>query len=238
MATFSIKLKKKKEIAADTFAFYWQVPEDFTFKAGQFADFTLIDPPETDEEGNTRAFSFVYAPHENELVTTTRIRDSAYKRVLRDLKEGTEVSFDGPHGGFTLHKTESTPAVFIIGGIGITPVRSMIAQALKEGTSHQITLLFSNKTLKDAPFLEEFEQLAKEHDNFTFVPVMTRSNEDEWNGERGHINEELLKRHVKDVEAPIYYLSGPADMVQAMQEMLIAAGANEDNIRMEEFSGY
>lgn len=238
MAKFTIKLKKKEEVAEDTIAFHWDAPDDFAFKAGQFADFTLIDPPETDEEGNTRAFSFVYAPKENELVTTTRIRDSAFKRVLRDLKEGDEVSFDGPHGGFTLHKTESTPAVFVIGGIGITPVRSMIVQALKEGTDHQITLLFSNKTPKDAPFLEEFEQLAKQHDNFTFVPVMTRSSEEEWSGERGHIDADMLKRHVKDIASPIYYLSGPADMVQSMQEMLVEAGANEDNIRMEEFSGY
>ncbi|MDY0405133.1 FAD-dependent oxidoreductase [Virgibacillus sp. 179-BFC.A HS] len=171
-------------------------------------------------------------------MTTTRIRNTAFKRVLRDLKEGTEVSFDGPHGGFTLHKTETTPAVFVIGGIGITPVRSMIVQALKENTSHQMTLLYSNKTPKDAPFLDEFEQLAKEHDNFTFVPVMTRASKDEWKGEHGHIDEDMLKRYVKDVSAPIYYLSGPADMVQAMHEMLVKAGANEDNIRMEEFSGY
>lgn len=238
MAKLTIKLKKKEEVADDTFAFHWEVPEDFTFKAGQFADFTLIDPPETDEEGNTRAFSFVHSPSENEVVTTTRIRDSAFKKTLHNLKEGTEVEFDGPNGGFTLHKTESTPAVFVIGGIGITPVRSMIAEALKKDTDHDITLLFSNKTPKDAPFLKEFEQMAKDHDNFKFVPVMTRTSKDEWDGESGHIDEDMLKRHVSEVEKPIYYLSGPADMVQAMQEMLVQAGANEDNIRLEEFSGY
>jgi len=238
MAKFTIKLKKKVEVADDTYAFYWEVPEDFTFKAGQFAEFTLIDPPQTDEEGNTRVFSFVHSPYEKEVVTATRIRDSAFKQTLRDLEEGTEVTFAGPFGGFTLHKTESTPAVFVIGGIGITPVRSMIAQALNEGTKHDITLLYSNKTPQDAPFLEEFEQMAKEHDNFKFVPVMTRTSEDEWDGENGHIDADMLKRHVDDVSKPIYYLSGPANMVQAMNDMLVEAGANEDNIRLEEFSGY
>lgn len=238
MAKFTIKLKKKEEVADDTYAFYWEVPEDFTFKAGQFAEFTLIDPPQTDEEGNTRVFSFVHSPYENEVVTATRLRDSAFKQTLHDLEEGTEVTFEGPFGGFTLHKTESTPAVFVIGGIGITPVRSMIAQALNEGTDHDITLLYSNKTPKDAPFLEEFEQMAKEHDNFKFVPVMTRTNKDEWDGENGHIDADMLKRHVSDVAKPIYYLSGPANMVQAMKDMLVEAGANEDNIRLEEFSGY
>lgn len=238
MAKFPIKLKKKEEVATDTYAFYWEVPEEFTFKAGQFANFTLIDPPETDDEGNSRAFSFINSPNEKEMVITTRIRNSAYKKNLKELKEGTEVKFSGPYGGFTLHKTESTPAVFVIGGIGVTPVRSMIAHALSEGTNHQITLFYSNKTPQDAPFLEEFEQLAKEHDNFTFIPVMTRTSKDEWDGEGGHIDKEMLNRHMKDIEKPIYYLSGPADMVQSMEEVLIDAGANEDNIRMEEFSGY
>lgn len=238
MGKYTLKLKKKEMVADDTMAFYWEMPDGFEFRAGQMGDFTLIDPEETDSEGNTRAFSFVYAPSEDKLVMTTRLRDSAFKRELKDLPEGAEVEFDGPNGHFTLHKTESTPAVFVIGGIGITPVRSMIAEALNQGTSHDLTLLYSNKTPEDAPFLSDFEKMAEKHDNFTFVPVMTRAKENEWNGERGHIDADMLKRHVKDVSAPIYYLSGPADMVQSMYDMLVEAGANEDNIRAEEFSGY
>ncbi|MBM7599240.1 ferredoxin-NADP reductase [Virgibacillus halotolerans] len=236
MATYTIKLKKKELVAKDTMAFHWEMPNGFEFKAGQLGEFTLIDPSETDEEGNTRPFSFVYAPSENELVTTTRLRDSAFKRVLKDLSEGSEVEFDAPHGNFTLHKTESTPAVFIIGGIGITPIRSMIAEATNKKTDHDLTLLYSNKTPDDAPFLSDFEDMADENGNFTFVPVMTRT--EDWDGESGHIDADMLKRHISDVSKPIYYLSGPADMVQAMQKMLIEAGANEDNIRAEEFSGY
>ena len=236
MATYTIKLKKKELVAKDTMAFHWEMPNGFEFKAGQLGEFTLIDPSETDEEGNTRPFSFVYAPSENELVTTTRLRDSAFKRVLKDLSEGSEVEFDAPHGNFTLHKTESTPAVFIIGGIGITPIRSMIVEATNKKTDHDLTLLYSNKTPDDAPFLSDFEDMADENANFTFVPVMTRT--EDWDGESGHIDADMLKRHISDVSKPIYYLSGPADMVQAMQKMLIEAGANEDNIRAEEFSGY
>ncbi len=233
-----IKLRKKEKIARDTIACYWEKPDGFEFKAGQFGDFTLIDPSETDEKGNTRAFSFVNAPSENELVTATRIRDSAYKRELENLTAGAEVKFDGPSGNFKLHKTESTPAVFIIGGIGITPIRSMIAEATNQQTSHEMTLLFSNSTPKDAPFQSDFREFEKKNPNFTFVPVMTQADSDEWNGESGYIDEDMLKRYVSDVSAPIYYLSGPAGMVNAMYEMLVEAGANEDNIRAEEFSGY
>lgn len=238
LATYTLTLLDKHHIAKDTMAFHWECPEGFEFKAGQLGDFTLINPSEQDEKGNTRPFSFVYAPSEHKLITATRIRDTAFKRTLKDLPEGSKVEFDAPHGTFTLHKTESTPAVFVIGGIGITPIRSMIAEATKQKTAHDLTLLYSNKTPGDAPFLEDLEKLAEENPNFKFVPVMTRTNKDSWDGESGHIDAEMLKRHVPDVEKPIYYLSGPKNMVQAMYKMLVDAGANEDNIRSEEFSGY
>jgi len=238
MANSRIKLKKKEFVAKDTMAFHWEMPEGFEFKAGQLTHIKLINPSEIDEKGTERALSFVYAPSENELVTTTRLRDSAFKRELKDLPEGSEVEFDGANGSFTLHKTESTPAVFLIGGIGITPIRSMIAEATNQKTDHDLTLLYSNKTPEDAPFLSDFEDMEKRNRHFTFVPVMTRSDADEWSGERGHIDAELLKRYVSDINKPIYYLSGPSDMVEAMQKMLVDAGVNEDNIRSEEFAGY
>ncbi|WP_276325315.1 ferredoxin--NADP reductase [Oceanobacillus oncorhynchi] len=122
--------------------------------------------------------------------------------------------------------------------MGITPIRSMIAEATNQKTDHDLTLLYSNKTPEDAPFLSDFEDMEKRNRHFTFVPVMTRSDADEWSGERGHIDAELLKRYVSDINKPIYYLSGPGDMVEAMQKMLVDAGVNEDNIRSEEFAGY
>ncbi|CEI82741.1 Ferredoxin--NAD(P)(+) reductase CarAd [Oceanobacillus oncorhynchi] len=114
----------------------------------------------------------------------------------------------------------------------------MIAEATNQKTDHDLTLLYSNKTPEDAPFLSDFEDMEKRNRHFTFVPVMTRSDADEWSGERGHIDAELLKRYVSDINKPIYYLSGPGDMVEAMQKMLVDAGVNEDNIRSEEFAGY
>ena len=238
MAIYELKLLKKEMVVNGTMAFHWEKPEGFEFKAGQFGDMILVDPPETDEKGNIRAFSLVNAPFEENLVTATRMRDSAYKRTLQMLEEGAVVKFDGPHGSFTLHKTETTPAVFIIGGIGITPIRSMIAQATHDQLPHDMTLLYSNKTLKDAPFMSDLEGLSKKNPHFTFVPVITEAESGEWSGEKGFIDEGMLKRHVPDVSSPIYYLAGPAGMVQAMRQMLVKAGANEDNIRTEEFSGY
>lgn len=234
----NIKLVKKEPVAHETMAFHFTKPEGFTFRAGQFADLTLIAPPETDAEGNTRGFSIVAAPYETELVFATRLRDTAFKRVLRNLPVGAEVKLDAPYGDFTLHKTETTPAVFLIGGIGITPVRSMVAQATHDRTAHQLTLLHANRTLEDAPCQDEFDRLAQENPNFTFVPVLTAAVPAGWHGEHGRIDEAMLKRHISDLYAPIYYLAGPEGMVKAMRQLLVGVGVNEDNIKTEEFTGY
>lgn len=234
----NVKLIKKETIANGTMAFYFEKPEGFTFQAGQFADYTLIDPPETDDEGNTRGFSLVHAPFEDALVAATRMRDTAFKRVLKDMPIGTEVKLDAPYGDFTLHKTETTPAVFVIGGVGVTPVRSMVAQATHDRTAHKILLLHSSRTPDDLPFRADFERFAKENPNFSYIPIASDSAPDGWQGENGRINVAMIKKYVTDLSKPMYYLSGPPGMVKSMRQLLVDIGANEDNIRTEEFTGY
>jgi ferredoxin-NADP reductase len=236
--TTLIKLVDIETTARQTMVFYFEKPEGFEYRAGQFADFTLIDPPETDAEGNTRAFSFVTAPYEDRLAVATRMRDTAFKRALKGLSVGSEVKLDGPYGDFTLHKSEATPAVFIIGGIGVTPVRSMIAQATYDKTAHQITLLHANRTPADEPFAADFARFADENPNFKFVPVVTDVSDKGWSGELGQIDGEKIRRYVADPTVPIYYLSGPEAMVKAMRQLLVSLDVSEDNIRTEEFTGY
>lgn len=232
----NIKLIKKEEVANETMAFYFEKPEGFTFRAGQFGDFTLINPSETDEEGNVRGFSLASAPYENDLMVATRMRDTAFKRVFKGLQLGSEVKLDAPYGNFVLHQTKTTPAVFLTGGIGITPVRSIIAQATDDKLPHKIVLFYSNKTPQDSAFLLDLESSAKGNPNFIFVPVMTR--DETWQGEKGHITKDMLAKYIPDLTTPIYYLSGPASMVATMRQILTDAQVNEDNIRTEEFSGY
>ena len=104
MPNYKVKLKYKREIAEGTMAFHFEKPAGFVYKAGQFANCTLINPAETDAEGNTRAFSLASAPYEDDLMVATRMRDTAFKRVLKTMEPGTEVAPDAPHGSFPLHK--------------------------------------------------------------------------------------------------------------------------------------
>lgn len=80
------------------------------------------------------------------------------------------------------------------------------------------------------------EGFARENPHLSFVPV-TKDAPAEWSGEGGYMTPELLRQHVDDIEDPIYYTSGPAGMVTARRQMLVEAGANEDNQRTEEFTG-
>ncbi|MEO9004418.1 MAG: FAD-dependent oxidoreductase, partial [Ginsengibacter sp.] len=225
-------------VASDTMTFHFSKPAEFTFKSGQFADYTLIKPSETDTEGDTRGFS-LGAPYEDDIIFTTRMRDTAFKRNLETMATGTEVIFDGAYGSFTLQNNTKIPAVFLSGGIGITPVRSIVLQATHDKTAHKIFLFYANKTPKDAAFLDELTEVQKSNANFKLIASMTDiKGSNDWKGETGFFTKEMLQKYVGDLSIPIYYISGPASMVASIRKTLNEAAIDDDNIRTEEFTGY
>jgi ferredoxin-NADP reductase len=236
----TIKLKSRNEVAAGTTAFHFEKPPRFTFTPGQAGDFSLTNPPQTDKEGDKRSFSLASAPYEGDLIFATRMRDTAFKRSLETIPLGTEFVLDAPWGELTLHEDTSIPAVFLTGGIGITPVRSIVLQATRDKLDQTLVLFYSNRRPEDAAFLDELKQAEKDNPNFTLVATMTKLADSSrpWQGETGLIDPAMLKRHLKDITVPIYYISGPPEMVDAMQKMLSSAGVKSKNIRAEEFSGY
>lgn len=233
-------LLRKEQVAEGTMRFHFAKPEGFEYRAGQSMDLTLVEPPETDAEGNTRAFSLNSIPSEPELSITTRLRDTAFKRVLRDLEPGAPFVIDGPFGSFTLHENAARPAVFLSGGIGITPFYSIIRDAAARELPHKLFLFYSNRRPEDAAFLEELTALAAAHPQFSFIPTMTlmEQSSQPWQGERGFIDSAMISRHLAGVQDAIYYLAGPAAMVAAMRTALTGMGVSNDDIRTEEFSGY
>src|SRR5713226_4812609 len=125
MAAFESQLTGREEVAEGTMAFHFSKPAGFDFKAGQSMTVALVDPPETDAKGNRRNFSIVSAPFERDLMIATRMRDTAYKRVLKTMPIGTKLQLRGPGGMFALENDQRS-AVFLAGGIGITPFVSML----------------------------------------------------------------------------------------------------------------
>jgi len=221
-------------------AFYFDKPAGFAHQAGQNALFSLVDPPDTDAKGPSRTFSLASAPHEPELMIATRMRDTAFKRVLKSAALGTPVRLDGPSGVMALHADAARPAVFLAGGIGVTPFLSMARHAANNHLPHRITLFYANRRAEDAAFLDELRALEQSNRNYRLVATMSAAqiSSQPWKGETGFIRPDMLERYLTDLKSPVYYFAGPPGMAMAMQSMLEGLGVNENDMRSEEFYGY
>lgn len=240
MPNYKVELIKKEEVAEGTMAFYLEKPAGFQFKPGQFANLTLLNPPETDAEGNVRTLSIASAPFETDLMFATRMRDTAFKRVLKAMPLGAEITLGGPFGSFTLHSDSSRPGIFVAGGIGITPFRSMILHASKNQLPHRLQLFYSNRRPEDAAFLKELEAIQKENTRYKFIGTMTQmeKSKQKWEGRSGFIDRPMLSESLNEMKGSIYYVAGPPPLVTAVSETLAALSVNADDIRSEEFAGY
>jgi ferredoxin-NADP reductase len=234
------RLLGRTEVAQDTMAFQFERPRNFLFKAGQSIDLTLPGLLHGRSNGLTHTFSIASCPSDDEVLVTTRIRDTAFRRALSILPIGSEVRIEGPMGSFTLHNNTARPAVLLAGGIGIAPFLSILAHAAAQRLRHPIFLFYANRYLEDAAFIDALGKLERANSRFRFVPTFTRMTKTYrgWKGETGHISGEMLSTHVGTLRGPIFYVAGPPTMVAAARRTLIEAAVDEDDIRTEEFAGY
>jgi ferredoxin-NADP reductase len=240
MITYEVRLAQSAEIADGTMAFHFSKPAGFSFKPGQAIDLVLTDPTSPDAEGLRHTFSIVAAPFEGELEFATRMRDSAYKRALRSLPVGAAARIEGPSGSLVLHEDRARAAVFIAGGIGITPFMSILRQAAQDQLPQHLRLLYSNRRPEDAAFLAELQQLEQRNKNFRLVATMTKigKSNQPWNGETVSIDDTFLKTAAGELAVPIYYVAGPPAMVEEMCDTLNGMGVDDGDIRSEDFYGY
>jgi ferredoxin-NADP reductase len=240
MTSMTVHLQRREEVADRTMAFHFDKPAGFNFKPGQAIDLVLPDPPAAGAESARHAFSIVSAPHERELVVVTRMRGSAFKNALARLPVGASAEIEGPFGSLTLHKKLDRPAVFVAGGIGITPFMSMLRHATNGAVQQQLVLLYSNRRPEDSAFLTELQRLEGDSRFFRLVATMTGMAESRlpWTGETGKIDEAFVRRIATELANPVYYVAGPPAMVGAVRGTLERAGVDVDDIRSEDFYGY
>jgi ferredoxin-NADP reductase len=202
-------------------------------------DITVPDPLYRDDAGSSRTFSIASLPSDPRLMIGTRLRGSAMKRTLMEAQLPLPVEIDGPFGSFTLHRNAAKPAVFLAGGIGITPFHSIIGDATARRLPHSLTLFYSNRSAADVAWLPDLESWARENERFRLVATLTEPKPgDTWHHETGFVDAALLGRHVECPGDAIFYIAGPDGFVKAMQALLPEIGADPDNIRAEEFAGY
>ena len=235
-----IKLVSKEELEGTDIMTFKFARSELDFSAGQFAYFKL-DGVIGDPKGPIRHFSLASSPTEREyLLISTRIRDTPYKKRLASLQIGTEIEAWGPQGEFVLHENYSEPAVFLSGGIGVTPFRSMIKFATDKQLPVRITMFDSNRS-QNILFKNEFDGWVARNENLKIIYTVTDDSSSEWPGEKGRINKAMIKRHVgqNDLDKSNFYICGPPAMLKAMQEMLQQQlRIPRERVKAEEFTGY
>src|SRR6202140_4029965 len=240
MIDYQSTLLGRTEVAEGTMAFQFEKPKHFVFKAGQYIDLTLSGSRPGLPNGLTHTFSIASSPSDEELVVTTRMRNTGFKQAMSILPIGSGVRIEGPMGSFSLHNNTARLAVFLAGGIGIAPFLSMLSYATEEKLRHPIVLFYANRHLQDAAFIDALWKLERRNPRFRFVPTLTRAGDNTagWKGKTGRISSDMLLAQVGAVRGPIYYIAGPPMMVAAARQTLAEVGVDEDDIRTEEFGGY
>ncbi len=240
MSAAETRLLARELIAERTMAFDFARPAGFAFKAGQTIDLMLDMPAGAAAGAGRHTFSVASAPADDALTIATRMRDSEFKRALSRLPVGGAARLEGPFGSLTLHGDGSRPALFIAGGIGITPYMSMLRQAARDEPARRLALLYSNHRPEDSAWLEELRELERRLPGFSLWPVMTAMNRSAgpWAGLAGRIDAGMLAGVLGKLPRAVCYATGSPAMVAGMRSLLNEAGVADDDIRSEEFQGY
>ncbi len=226
-------MKKAKVIEAKLFnprLLHLKIEADVDFKPGQFI---MLKRPDYEVK---RSYSIANSPFDRGyLEFVIRINENGkLTPKLKELKEGDEVEYDGPFGKF-IFKEEDRETLFIAGGAGISPIRSMLRYAIRKGTFKQskFWLFFGFNTVDDFIFREEFEGYDKDIDNFTFVASVLEPPEG-WKYEVGFVMPAIEKRF-ESLAGKVAYLCGPPPMVKAVREFLERMGMSKEDINFEQW---
>lgn len=214
-----------KEIAQNTAGVDFELPKKFSFKAGQYVSVTLPSLKDLEIREQFRDFSIASSPNElPRLSISFRISESIFKKTLLGMSPGDEVVIDGPAGIFTLPDKTERPLVFIAGGIGIDPFRSMLKFVTEENLPYRITLAYFNRDSESAAYLAELKAISEKNPMIKMVNFFGP----------------LEERHISGLASSgaIWYIAGPPGMVRAARGILEKIGIMETDIKTEEFSGY
>ncbi len=215
----------------------WLAPDDgevmFRFKAGQF-----VMVHELDEKGESvyvRSYSIASAPLESQDAIELGIKSQGrLSSMLFDAKPGDVFGVQGPFGMFSVPSDKRV--VFFSGGVGITPFRSMIRDELLGKLDKQLILFYSGRTLKDLIYHQEFLDLAKVNENFTYVPILTRESLDDWQGETGRFDAVMVKKYLTELSNVGYLMCGPVEMMDKVKEILETNGVDiKTKLRAERY---
>ena len=236
MVIYETEVLEVIERTSDVKSFRFKPDASMEFKAGQFFFVSIM----VEGKESTKHFSFSNSPTEKDYIEfTKRITDSDFSKALSVIKPGDWAKLKGPSGSFTINESDAKIA-FLSGGIGITPIRSMIKFAYDNNISNDMVLFYGNKTESNIAFKNDFDQIAKSYNRFKVVYTLSNDHDNlSWPGKRGHIDRDMISSELPDYNQRTFYICGPPAMVGSLTKLLKEEMDIADkNIVIENFTGY
>lgn len=235
-----MRLKKIQKVANDTYHFIFSRNDKLAFAPGQYMEWTIPDTG-ADSRGNRRYFTIASSPTERDIMLGVKFypKPSSFKRHLATMRPESAIIASQRAGDFTLPSDPKRKLVFIAGGIGITPFRSMLKYLIDTNEQRDIVVLYSNKTIGDVAYtdiLDEAYDALGVRTVYTLTDLETIPKS--WNGQRGFISVAMITREIPDFADRIFYISGPQAMVTRFDDMLKKLGVHASHIKKDFFPGF
>lgn len=233
-------LNQKIQSAPDIISFFFVPKNKVVFSPGQYMEWTLFHQ-HPDARGNRRYFTIASSPTEKTLMlgVKTYSNGSSYKKAMMSLSNNTPIIGSQLAGDFVLPKDPNQKCVFIAGGIGITPFRSMIKYLVDKKEKRPIILFYTNKTIEGIVYSDVFDQAQQE---LTIKTIYTLTSKDKipanWKGQKGRIDADLIRKEVPDYSERIFYISGSSLMISGFSQILHNMGILEKRIKKDFFPGF
>jgi ferredoxin-NADP reductase len=221
--------------APDTKTFRVGVPEEteINFFPGQFFIVRFEDNPAVQ-----RAYSIASSPSQKNYMDITIGLVGEFTHKLWETKIGNFLLFEGPYGKFYFNETMNNNLVLIGGGLGITPLTSIIRYCNDKKLQNKINFIYSVKTPEHIVYHDELKKIKEQNPNFKYTVTITRpSEEQEWDGRTGRIDIGLLKQNIENTENSLFYLCGPLEFVKVKIAMLENLGAKKEQIKTDIWGG-
>ncbi|MCF7894778.1 MAG: FAD-dependent oxidoreductase [Candidatus Omnitrophica bacterium] len=226
--------KIQRSASVKSFRFYLKNPINFI--PGQFAKI-LFDKDNISDKELNKYLSFSASPGKNYIEFTKKLSQSEFSKKLDSLNKKDRVFIQAPLGNCTF-KDEYKKIAFLIGGIGITPVISIIEYIVGRKLNTNLVLFYSNRTDKEIAFKRELDNWQKNNQNVKIIYTITDFQPKDSKIKKGHIDEEMVSETIKNYEERIFFIYGPPGMVSSMVKLCSNIGCRSDRVKKERFIGY
>lgn len=229
---YSLKIKQIIDETPKVKTFRVGIPDEteINFYPGQFF---MVSIP-ADEEKVKRAYSISSSPCSKNYLDISLDKVGRFSTKLFKSKLSDTLTFKGPYGKFYFDESMSNSLLLISGGVGITPLMSIIRFANDKKLKNKIKLIYSVKTQDDIIYHEEIKKMKSQNKNFDYIITTTRSEHDEnWNGRIGRVDEQLIRENITQVQETIYFICGPLEFVKSIISILENLGAKKEQIKTD-----